>query len=84
MEYTQEEIELIKKIKIKDEEWDTSQYPYMTNKQIIEAHRYLYGNLVNQVKKLRGGVSFGDFGVPILFNNLLVETKKRFKSEKID
>ena len=81
MEFTQEEIKKIKEMKIADEDWNTAQYPHMTNKQIIEAHKYLYGTLVKQVKQLRGGKSIGDFGVPILYNNLLIETEKRFKSE---
>ena len=82
MSVSKEEIEKIKNIKIFDEEWDSSQFPYMNNKQIIKVHQYIYIFLTKDVKKLRGGVSMGDFGVPILVNNLLIETKKRFKGVK--
>jgi len=79
---SQEEIEKITKMKVKDEDWDTSQFPYMTNEQIIEVHRCVYDTLIKQVKQLRGGVSIGDFGVPMIVSNLLEETKKRFGCEK--
>ena len=36
MEFTQEEIKKIKEMKIADEDWNTAQYPHMTNKQITE------------------------------------------------
>lgn len=81
MSVSKEKIEKIKNIKIFDEEWDDSQFPYMSNKQIIEVHQYIYISLTKDVRKLRDGVSMGDFGVPILVNNLLIETKKRFKGE---
>ena len=81
MSFSKEEIEKIKNIKILDGEWDSSQFPYVSNKQIIEVHQYIYISLTKDVKKLLGGVSMGDFGVPILINNLLIETKKRFKGE---
>jgi len=78
MSISKEEIKKIKKLEIKDEEWDTSQFPYMSNEQIIEVHKYIYNSLIKNVKELRGGVSIGDFGVPILVKNLLIETKNRF------
>jgi len=81
VEFTQEEIKLIKEMDIKEAEWSTAEYPYMTNKQIIEVHKYFYFTLIKQVKQLRGGKSMGDIGVPILVNKLLTETKKRFKSD---
>ena len=79
---SKKEIKKIKKLEIKEEEWDTSQFPYMSDKQIIEVHKYIYNSLIKSVKKLRGGVSIGDFGVPILVKRLLIETKKRFKGGK--
>ena len=82
MVFTQEEIEEIKELKIANEDWDTSQFPYMTNEQIIEVHRNTYNILIKQVKKLRGGVSIGDFGVPIIVEKLLKETKNRLKIGK--
>lgn len=82
MVFTQEEIEKIKEMNIIDEDWDTSQFPYMTNEQIIDVHRNTYNILLKQVKKLRGGVSIGDFGVPIIIEKLLKETKNRLKNGK--
>ncbi len=79
MDFTEEEIEEIKEMEIKNEDWNTAQYPYMTNKQIIKVHQFIYDTLIKQVKQLRGGASLGDFGVPILVNKLLFETEKRFK-----
>lgn len=81
MSVSKKEIEKIKNMKIFDEEWDSSQFPHMSDKQIIEVHQYIYISLTKDVRKLRGGVSMGVFGVPILINKLLIETEKRFKGE---
>ncbi len=51
------EIEKIRKMKIDKAEWDTSQFQYMSNSQIIEVHRSVYNDLIKGLKKLRGGVS---------------------------
>ncbi len=79
MSVSKEEIEKIKNTKIIDGEWDTSQFPYMSNRQIIEVHTYTYVSLINGLQKLRGGDSIGDILVPILVKKLLIETEKRFK-----
>jgi len=78
---SKEEIEKIKNMKIFDEEWDISQFPYMSDNQIIEVHQYIYNSLIESIQKLRGGYSIGDIFVPILVKSLLIETKKRFRGE---
>ena len=80
--YNEAEATVIRDMEISDGEWDTSHFPYMTDEQIIDVHRYLYKQLLEDVQMLRGGSSIGDLFVPIMVKTLLIETNKRFKGVK--
>lgn len=69
-------------MKVSDEEWDTSHFSYMTDKQIVEVHQHIYNQLIEGIKKLRSGDSIGDIFVPLMIKKLLIETNKRFKGVK--
>ena len=80
MSVSKEEIEKIKNKKIFDDEWDTSDFPYMSDKQIIEVHRYIYNTLIEGFLKFQDAE--GNILVPLLVKHLLIETKNRLRKER--